>query len=73
MKKFTFPVTGASPFDGQIVIVAKTRKTAQKLADNVIKEYNEGTSFSHISLYPGIVGQVPFDPPCVVHFESGES
>ena len=71
MKKYTFCVTGGSPYDGKIIIIAKTIKVAKRLADNVIKDYNRSNWCVHLT-GEGVEVE-PFDPPCVVHFESGEA
>ena len=73
MKQFTFHVTGASPYDGEISIIAKTIKTAKRMAHDIVNDYNAATSFSQIELVCDVAGRIPFNPPCVVHFESGEA
>lgn len=73
MKKYTFHVTGASPYDGEIVIIAKTVKVAKRLAYAALDAYNGSTFFSHISMACDKPDCVPFNPPGIVYFESGEA
>ena len=72
MRLYTFDVTGASPFDGEITIVNKDMRGARKLAEAKILEYNGSTFNSKIRL-TGEERSEPFFIPMVVHFVSGES
>ncbi len=73
MTRFTFHVTGASPYDGEIIIIAKTITVAARMARETVEAYNKSTNYSRISLIGGAPGRAPFSVPCVVHFEPGES
>ena len=73
MKRFVFPVTGGSPYDGEIIIIATTTTIAKRMAKETVEEYNKTTSYSHLTLKDGGPSRCPFNPPCVVHFESGEA
>ena len=72
MKLYTFNATGGSPYDGDIVIIAKTWNAARRKALQSIKEHNaKHSKWSKLSL-TGWWSCKPFNPPCVVHFDSGE-
>lgn len=72
MKKYTFRITGASPYDGEIIIIAKTWKVAKRMAANTVEQYNKISDWSTVR-FTGQDHCEPFEPPCVVHFESGEA
>ena len=72
MTQFTFHITGGSPYDGELTIMAKTLKTAQRLANEYIVKYNEGHYGKLTVLYEDVL-RVPFNPPCIVTFYSGEN
>ena len=72
MRVYEFSITGASPYDGIITIVANHIGTARKLAKKAVKRYNENCTYSDIKL-TGVETSEKFDPPCIVHFESGEA
>ncbi len=73
MKQYTFNVTGASPYDGEIIIIAFTWKVARRLVTDAINSYNASApNYNDIKL-TGEERCEPFKPPQIVHFESGEA
>ena len=42
MRAYTFAMTGGSPFNGEIVVVASRKDEAKRLAQKQIDEWNEG-------------------------------
>ncbi len=71
MKIFTFHITGGSPYDGELIIIAKTIKVAQRMADEYIEAYNNNTRYCRLSITNWDCDS--FTSPCIVHFDSGEA
>lgn len=44
MKAFTFGITGGSPYDGEIVVVAGRKDSAKREARRELKRMNNGTN-----------------------------